>query len=155
MFSMSRKDAIEKGLSSAITPVDPAKFTKKVQSFLRSVGVLVSNDTPQVIERLCRLFNYSIGNPKLGGLLNAKNILIYPAQTGIRKSVSIQHYVAMLCQQSSLIVVNTIAEAREYCDRINSIKNQPGYARFYVSKKPKVRIRFAKSTFRRSHLFSV
>ena len=132
-----RQGIIENGLLSALTPVDPYKFTAKVQSFLQGVGVLVSNDTPKVIERLCRLLNYSISNPKLGGLLNDKNILIYPAQTGIGKSVSIQHYVAMLNLESSLIVVNTIDEAREYCLNINYIKGTPGYAQFFSSKKVK------------------
>jgi|TARA_B110000902_G_scaffold251054_1_gene310900 hypothetical protein len=93
---MGRKDIIEQGLLLAITPVDPAKFTAKVGSFLQSVGVLVSNDTPKVIDKLCRLFNYSLSNPTLGGFLNDKNILIYPAETGIGKSVAVQHYVAML-----------------------------------------------------------
>lgn len=137
--TMTRKDIIEQGLLSASSPVDPTAFTTRVASFLKTHGVLVSNDTPKVIEKLCQLFNFSISNPKIGGLLNRKNILIYPAQTGIGKSVSIQHYVAMLGQESSLVVVNTIQEAEDYCRNINSIKQQEGYARFVASKKTKNR----------------
>jgi hypothetical protein len=134
---MNRKNVIEQGLYAATTPVDPKKLTADVSAYLQSKGVLVSKDTPKVIDRLCRLFNLSINNPKIGGLLNQKNILIYPAQTGIGKSVSIQQYAAMLTHESSLIVVNTITEAREYCERINAIRQQTGYAMFSASKKTK------------------
>jgi len=133
---MTRKDKIEHELLQALSPVDPAEFTTRVKSYLQrdDVGVLVSDDTPKVIEKLCRLLNFSIKNPKIGGLLNDKNILIYPAETGIGKSVSIKHYVAMLNQESSLIIVNTTEEAREYCAEINKIREIPKYARFFVSK---------------------
>lgn len=89
---MTRRAKIEQDLLSATAPVDPSTFTSTVGSFLQRKGVVVSNDTPKVIEKLCRLLNYSIKNPKIGGLLNRKNILIYPAETGIGKSVSIQQY---------------------------------------------------------------
>jgi hypothetical protein len=80
-----RKDNIENGLSVSLTPVDPVQFTADVQAFLNKVGVIVSKDSGMVIEKLCKLLNYSIGNPRLGGILNNKNILIYPAETGIGK----------------------------------------------------------------------
>ena len=102
---LHRQGVIEKGLSLALTPVNPQYFTSKVQAFLQSQGVQVSKDTHEVIDKLCKLLNYSIDNPKLGGLLNRKNILIYPAETGIGKSVSLQHYAAMLTHESSLIIV--------------------------------------------------
>jgi hypothetical protein len=130
-----RQKNIENGLSESLTPVDPVKFTADVQAFLNKVGVIVSKDSGMVIKKLCKLLNYSVGNPRLGGILNNKNILIYPAETGIGKSVSLQHYVAMLKEESSLIVVNTIEEARSYCERINSIKVKSGYARFYAGEK--------------------
>ena len=132
-----RINQVEQELLTSTTPVDPATFTEKVTSFLTKNGVLVSKDTPQVIDKLCRLLNYSITNPKLGGLINRKNILIYPAQTGIGKSVSIQHFAAMLKKESSLIVVNTVEEAREYCQAINELKGQPKYAQFFSKKKVK------------------
>lgn len=130
---MDRKDTIEKGLSKAVAPVKPKLFTKKVKSYLSGKGVLVSDDLPRVLERLCLLLNYSIGNPKIGGLLGERNILIYPAQTGVGKSVSVQHYVTMLKRESSLIVVNTVEEAIAYCKNINSIKGRAGYAKFFAS----------------------
>ena len=130
-----RQGIIDKELANAVLPVDPDDFTKKVQVFLTSVGVLVSDDVHQVIGKLCRLLNYSIVNPKLGGLLNRKNILIYPAETGIGKSVSLQHYAAMLKDESSLIVVNTVEEAREYCNSINALRTNKEYAKFVASKK--------------------
>lgn len=132
-------NTIEQGLKTALSPVNPGLFSNKVQTFLQGVGVIVTPSSLNVIEKLSRLFNYSIANPKVGGFLNQKNILIYPAETGIGKSVSIQHYVAMLNTESSLIVVNTIAEAEEYCEKINSIRNQGAYAKFYVSKDTKNR----------------
>jgi hypothetical protein len=131
---MSRKDTIEKGLSKAISPVDPKAFTTKVKNYLGGKGVLVSDDLPKVLERLCLLLNYSIGNPRIGGFLDQRNILIYPAQTGVGKSVSVQQYVTMLKHESSLIVVNTVEEAMSYCKDINSIRRQTGYAKFYASK---------------------
>lgn len=130
---MSRKSAINQGLSSALSPVDPSLLTKRVKAFLKKKGVKFSNGTPKVIKRLCRLLNYSIDNPRIGGIFNNKNVLIYPAQTGIGKSVTIQHYAAMLCKESSLIVVNTIEEAKKYCSEINNIRREDKYARFFVS----------------------
>lgn len=132
---MTRKGEIELALLSASSPVDPKHFTNKVKAFLAQKSGIVSKDTPEVVEKLCRLLNFSITNPKLGGYLNRKNILIYPAQTGIGKSVSVQHYAAMLVKESSLIVVNTVKEAEQYCSMINSLRNQPRYARFSASKK--------------------
>ena len=130
---LHKQGVIEKGLSLAVTPVNPQYFTSKVQAFLQSQGVQVSKDTHEVIDKLCKLLNYSIDNPKLGGLLNRKNILIYPAETGIGKSVSLQHYAAMLTHESSLIIVNTIEEARDYCKNVNGIKQNRSYAKFFAS----------------------
>jgi hypothetical protein len=130
---MSRKDTIEKGLSKAIFPVEPKAFITEVKNYFCDKGVLVSDDLPAVLERLCLLLNYSIGNPRIGGFLDQRNILIYPAQTGVGKSVSVQHYVTMLKHESSLIVVNTVEEAIKYCEDINSIRRQTGYANFYAS----------------------
>jgi len=130
---MSRKETIEEGLNKATFPVEPKLFTNKVKSYFVTNGVLVSDDLPKVIEKLCLLLNYSIGNPRIGGFLNQKNILIYPAQTGVGKSVSVQHYVTMLQHESSLIVVNTVEEAMKYCTNINSIREHAGYAKFFAS----------------------
>ncbi|CAI8229662.1 MAG: Uncharacterised protein [Marinobacterium sp. xm-d-530] len=130
-----RVKRVDQELLSSTTPVDPVLLTNKVKAFLTQHGGFFSKEVPDVIEKLCKLLNYSISNPIIGGYLNRKNILIYPAQTGIGKSVSVQHYVAMLGKESSLIVVNTIKEAEEYCSMINSLRNQPGYARFSASKK--------------------
>jgi len=131
---MRRKDTIEKGLSEATLPVEPKLFTNKVKSYLDDKGVLVSDDLPKILEKLCLLLNYSIGNPRIGGFINQKNILIFPAQTGVGKSVSVQHYVTMLKHESSLIVVKTVEEAMAYCTNINLIREQAGYAKFYASK---------------------
>jgi len=130
---MSRKDTIEKGLTKATLPVEPKLFTNKVKNYFNAKGVFFSDDLPKVIEKLCLLLNYSINNPRIGGFLDQRNILIYPAQTGVGKSVSVQHYVTMLKHESSLIVVNTVVEAMEYCTNINSIRGQTGYAKFFAS----------------------
>jgi hypothetical protein len=133
MSSMSRKDTIKKGLNQATFPVEPKAFITKVKDYFDSKGVVVSDDLPKVLEKLCLLLNYSIGNPRIGGFLDQRNILIYPAQTGVGKSVSVQHYVTMLKHESSLIVVNTLKEAMAYCKNINSIRKQTGYANFFAS----------------------
>jgi hypothetical protein len=130
---MSRKDTIKKGLNQATFPVEPKAFITKVKDYFDSKGVVVSDDLPKVLEKLCLLLNYSIGNPRIGGFLDQRNILIYPAQTGVGKSVSVQHYVTMLKHESSLIVVNTLKEAMAYCKNINSIRKQTGYANFFAS----------------------
>lgn len=130
---MSRKDTINKGLSEATLPVEPKLFIEKVKKYFDAKGVLVSDDLPEVLEKLCLLLNYSIGNPRIGGFVNQKNILIFPAQTGVGKSVSVQHYVTMLKQESSLVVVKTVEEAMAYCANINLIREQTGYAKFFAS----------------------
>ncbi|MGV2871486.1 hypothetical protein [Colwellia sp. E150_009] len=134
---MSRKDAIEKGLSKATFPVEPKVFIKKVKDYFDKKEVFVSDDLPAVLERLCLLLNYSISNPRIGGFLDQRNILIYPAQTGVGKSVSVQHYVTMLKHESSLIVVNTVEEAMAYCTNINSIREQNSYAKFFAAENKK------------------
>jgi hypothetical protein len=113
------------------TPVNPAEFVDKVLSELTANGVFISDATPLVLEGICRLFNYSmIADKHL-----AKHIrsLVFPAQTGIGKSVSVQVYVSMLTEQSSLLVVSKVEEALQYCQYINRLKGSDDYARCFYT----------------------
>ena len=112
-------------------PVKPKYFVHKVKKQLQANKVLISNDMPDLLERMCRLFNFSIQpNEKLP---KAVRNLVFPAQTGIGKSVSLQVYVSMLEKLSSIIVVAKVEEAINYCNYINQLSGDEGYARCYYS----------------------
>ncbi len=114
------------------TPVCPNAFLAKVTAELTSMGVLISNDTPELLQSMCRTFNFSINHDETLLPPTVKH-LVFPAQTGIGKSVSLQVYVSMLVQQSSLIVVAKVNEAVSYCQKINELTNNPNYARCYYA----------------------
>lgn len=112
-------------------PVDPMLFVAKVKSELEANSVFVSDAIPDLLEKMCRLFNFSINpNKKLPRTL--KN-LVFPAQTGIGKSVSVQVYVSMLTEHSSLIVVSKVEEAINYCEYINKLSGNQNLARCYYA----------------------
>ncbi|MCC4275996.1 hypothetical protein [Marinomonas communis] len=112
-------------------PVEPSSFVEKVVEQLTSHNVHISDQMPEVLEHLCRLFNFSIKpNSKLPRTV--KN-LVFPAQTGIGKSVSVQVYVSLLSEHSSIIVVSKVEEAIKYCESINRLAGDDNYARCYYS----------------------
>jgi hypothetical protein len=112
-------------------PVDPDLFLSKVIVELQSNGVLVADAVEDVLSLMCRLFNFSIlpNRPIPHGLSN----LVFPAQTGIGKSVSLQVYVSMLEKHASILVVPKVEEAIKYCENINRLSGDPDYARCFYS----------------------
>lgn len=112
-------------------PVKPKHFVHKVKKQLLANNVLISNDMPVLLEHMCRLFNFSIQpNQKLPK--SVRN-LVFPAQTGVGKSVSVQVYVSLLTRHSSIIVVAKVEEAINYCNYINQLSGDESYARCYYS----------------------
>jgi hypothetical protein len=114
------------------TPICPDAFLAKVTAELTSMGVFISNDTPELLKSMCRTFNFS-QNHDPTQLPPTLRHLVFPAQTGIGKSVSLQVYVSMLVQPSSLIVVAKVEEAISYCEKINALSGNPNYARCYYA----------------------
>lgn len=112
-------------------PVDPKLFVKKVKSELKAKKVFVSDDMPELLEKMCRLFNFSIKPNK--ELPRTVRNLVFPAQTGIGKSVSVQVFVSMLAKHSSLIVVPKVEEAISYCKYINKLAANDDLARCYYA----------------------
>lgn len=112
-------------------PVDPDKFVDKVTKQLSAHKAVISDDMPDLLERMCRLFNFSI-KPNLKLPRTVKN-LVFPAQTGIGKSVSVQVYVSMLEEHSSVVVVAKVEEAINYCNYINELSGHDDYARCYYA----------------------
>lgn len=113
-------------------PVCPNAFLAKVTAELTSMGVFISRDTPELLKSMCRTFNFSMNHDETL-LPPTVRHLVFPAQTGIGKSVSLQVYVSMLVQQSSLIVVAKVEEAISYCQKINDLTHNPNYARCYYA----------------------
>ena len=111
------------------SPVEPEEFVAKVKSELLSNNVFISDEMPDLLEQMCRLFNFSI-HPSCEIPRSVKN-LVFPAQTGIGKSVSVQVYVSMLEAYSSVIVVSKVEEAIKYCNYINKLSCDEFYARCY------------------------
>lgn len=112
-------------------PVKPRYFVHQVKKQLLANKVLISNDMPDLLERMCRLFNFSI-QPNQRLPKSVRN-LVFPAQTGVGKSVSVQVYVSMLTKHSSIIVVAKVEEAINYCNYINQLSSEESYARCYYS----------------------
>lgn len=114
------------------TPIFPDAFLVKVTAELTSMGVFISDDTPELLKSMCRTFNFSL-NHDPAQLPPTLRHLVFPAQTGIGKSVSLQVYVSMLVQHSSLIVVAKVDEAISYCQKINTLSGNDNYARCYYA----------------------
>lgn len=110
-------------------PVEPNEFVSKVSYYLQKLGNIISSDTPKQIEAFCRLYNYNIELNSKGSNLQ----FIHAAQTGIGKSLSLQIYISMLQQQSSLVIVSKVDEAISYCKFINELRRDENYARCFYS----------------------
>jgi len=113
------------------TPIDPDEFIGKVVEQLTANNVFISKDMPDLLGQMCRLFNFSI-QPNNELPRSIKN-LVFPAQTGIGKSVSIQVYVSMLEEHASVVIVAKVEEALNYCRYINQLSGNDSYARCYYS----------------------
>jgi len=111
-----------------ITPVNPAEFIVKAIPLLEK-HITISIDTPNQIEAFCRLYNYNIQLNEQKSALR----LIHAAQTGTGKSFSLQIYLSMLKNESSLIVVSKVSEAIEYCKFINELREDENYAKCYYT----------------------
>lgn len=109
-------------IPNCIYPICPTLFLIKATSFLKSKGVVLSKDLPEVIKELCIVFNRCISSQN-------EYSMVYPAQTGTGKSLSLQVYVSMLKDHSSLIVVSTVDAAIAYCETINQLSGDNTYAR--------------------------
>lgn len=110
-------------------PIAPDALVSEVVNVLSNKGVTISNDTPKMIEDICKVFNFIIA---ANGVKLEKSFA-YPAQTGSGKSLSLQVYVSMLKEHSSLIIVSKVSEALKYCEFINTKSKDPNYARCYYS----------------------
>lgn len=113
------------------SPVDPSLFVERVKKQLVANKVVISDDMPELLKLMCRVFNFSI-HPNSELPRTVKN-LVFPAQTGIGKSVSVQVYVSMLEKYSSIIVVAKVEEAIKYCNYINQLSGDEYYARCFYS----------------------
>ena len=112
-------------------PVDPQAFLGRVIKELVANKVHISNNMPDLLVGMCRLFNFSI-QPNAELPRTIKN-LVFPAQTGVGKSVSVQVYISMLEEHSSVVVVSKVEEAIKYCNYINQLSGDASYARCYYS----------------------
>lgn len=113
-----------------LEPIEPTLLATKVKEQLELRNVFVSSKTLPIIEEMCRLFNFNIQDKSKGYTTTA---YVYPAQTGIGKSITLQVYVSMLTKESSLIVVSKVEEALNYCKFINTLSEDENYARCYYS----------------------
>lgn len=113
-------------IPNCIYPICPTHFLIKATSFLKSKGVVLSKDLPEVIKELCIVFNNCISSQNKYSMISS---MVYPAQTGTGKSLSLQVYVSMLKDHSSLIVVSTVDAAITYCETINQLSDDATYAR--------------------------
>lgn len=111
-------------------PVEPKLFVNTVSQELLAKKVTVNSDTQDVMRDLCRLFNFNIecNNTKNSYTIES---YVFPAQTGVGKSVALQVYVSLLEEKSSLIIVANVQEAISYCEYINKLSDNPDYARCY------------------------
>ena len=113
------------------TPVDPSQFVSMAIEKLTTHGAFISDEMPELLEYMCRLFNFSI-QPNQDLPRTIKN-LVFPAETGTGKSVSVQVYASLLEEHSSIIVVPKVEEAIKYCEEINKLAVDNDYARCYYS----------------------
>lgn len=113
-----------------LEPIDPSILATKVKYELEQKNVFVSTQTLPLIEEMCKLFNHNIHDK---GSNYTTTAYVYPAQTGIGKSMTLQVYVSLLQEESSLIIVSKVEEALNYCRFINQLSQDSNYARCYYA----------------------
>jgi hypothetical protein len=111
-------------------PVNPKEFVARLSKYFEKIEVVNTRESLEVNEQLCGLLNLSITNPQVQPIMD-KNIWAFPAQTGVGKSVALQGYLTMLQKESSLIVVATKEDARNYCSQINEMQPDSNYAKCF------------------------
>lgn len=120
-------------LSTDAMPTEPIKQStlgKEVLTHLERFDNVISDDIIAQIESFAKLFNYCI---EMNQSTKSNSRLVYAAQTGTAKSLSLKTYVSLLEEHSSLIVVSKVDEALEYCSFINELRDDGSYARCYYS----------------------
>lgn len=111
-------------------PVDPELFVNIVSQELLTKKATVNDDTQDVMRDLCKVFNFNIECNNTENTYTIESY-VFPAQTGVGKSVALQVYVSLLKKESSLIIVANVSEAISYCEYINELSSDPDYARCY------------------------
>ena len=109
-------------------PIDPKVLVERVVEQYLTSNDNIPDKTPQLITELCKGFNQAIQLNKNNQPI--KN-LVYAAQTGSAKSLTSQMYVALLENESTIIVVPRIDQAIETAKNINTWSNNSDYCRCY------------------------
>ncbi len=110
------------------TPIEPDALIEKVIQQLEDFENVVPEKTPQMIMELCRGFNECI---RRNQNKEEPRILIFSPPTGSAKSLSAKAYVSLLENETSLIVVNRVDDAIEFCKEINDLRGNQDYAKCY------------------------
>lgn len=111
-----------------IVPIEPDALIVKVVQQLEAFGNVVPEKTPLMIMELCKGFNEGIRRNKNK---EEARILIFSPPTGSAKSLSAKAYVSLLKYETSLIVVNRVDDAIEFCKEINDLRGNQDYAKCY------------------------
>lgn len=109
-------------------PIEPDALILNVTQQLVAFGNVVPAKTPQMILELCKGFNECI---RRNQNKEEPRILIYSPPTGSAKSLSAKTYVSLLKNETSLIVVNRVDDAIEFCRDINVLRGNQEYAKCY------------------------
>lgn len=111
-----------------LQPVNPKHLVKEVTKKLKSFKIIVSKDTPSLITEMCKTFNQVIYLNQ--STAKFENLIISP-QTGTAKSLSAKIYISLLKIESSILVVQRVDTAIEFCEQINEWSKDENYARCF------------------------
>ncbi len=109
-----------------LEPIHPDELINLVSQKLIEFNTIVSNNTPQLITEMCKTFNYTIARNQANEPFEK---LVMSPQTGSAKSLCAKAYVSLLKKETSLIVVQRVDTAIEYCQHINAWSGDKNYAR--------------------------
>ncbi|WP_458699929.1 DEAD/DEAH box helicase family protein [Sulfurospirillum sp. 1307] len=109
-------------------PIHPKHLIKAVTKKLKYFKIFLSEDTPSLITEMCKTFNQVIYLNQ--NTSKFKNLIVSP-QTGSAKSLSAKLYISLLKKESSLIVVQRVDQAIEFCEQINEWSKNDNYARCF------------------------
>lgn len=110
-------------------PIDPEDLADDVEQQLIQHGNTVPQVMKEGIKELTKVLNHNV----LLNMYSHMEPLVYPAQTGSGKSLTLKMYISKIQITSSLVVVSQVHEAIKYCEFINQQSNDPNYARCYYS----------------------
>jgi len=122
------ENALKDSSDFSNTPIEPEILVEAVRKQYLNYNDSIPIKTENLVKELCKGFNQAIYFNKTE---QPQANFVYPAQTGSAKSLTSKMYVALLKNESSILVMNRVDQVIEAAKDINNWSGDPNYCRCY------------------------